>query len=169
MRIVVGLSLLVGFLFVVGCQADTLNVAVPSEPVSSPIPDTSDQEIATPDRMDPTMTKMPERIPPTEAITPVTGEVPAELLDSIVKDLSERIGAPRERIAVVHDQQIVWNDGSLGCAMPGEFYTQALVDGYWVMLELDGIKYDYRAAATGYFFLCERGIPPASPPATPSS
>lgn len=169
MRTVVGLSLLVGFLFVAGCQADTLIVTVPPEPVSSPVPSGSDQEKATPDRMGPTMTKMPDRIPPTEAITPVTGEAPAELLDSIVNDLSERIGAPRERITVVHDQQIIWNDGSLGCPKPGEFYTQALVEGYWIMLELDGIKYDYRASAAGYFFLCEKGNPPASPPATPGS
>jgi hypothetical protein len=157
--------------FLVGCQTGS-GLADPGEadstPLSTPIPDTSNQQIATPDRMDPSMAKTPERVPPTQAVTPITGEVPAELVETIVADLSERIGAPRERIIVIHDQEVIWNDGSLGCPRPGEFYTQALVNGYWVLLEVDGARYDYRATATGYFFLCERGIPPG-PPATPSS
>jgi hypothetical protein len=118
--------------------------------------------------MDPTMTKMPERIPPTEVTTPVTGEVPGEILDLIKKDLSERTGAPPEGIVVIQDQEIVWNDGSLGCPQPGEFYTQALVNGYWVILEFEGQKYDYRASDKGYFFLCE-GFHPNLPSGTPSS
>jgi hypothetical protein len=34
-------------------------------------------------------------------------------------------------------------------------YTQALVDGYWVVLAVGEQEYDYRASDTGYFFLCE--------------
>jgi hypothetical protein len=119
--------------------------------------------------MNETMTKMPERVPPTEEITPVTGEVPIELLDSILRDLAGQTGAALEKITVIQAQAMVWNDGSLGCAKPGEFYTQALVNGYWIILEVDGQKYDYRAADTGYFFLCENSLPPISSPATPSS
>ncbi len=35
---------------------------------------------------------------------------------------------------------------------------QAPVQGYWVVLEVGGESYDYRAADTGYFALCEGGI-----------
>ncbi|WKZ46018.1 MAG: hypothetical protein QY306_09360 [Anaerolineales bacterium] len=168
MRINIGLSIILGIFVAAGCQSAAPAVAnIPEadpSPVNTPLPDTA----VTPDRTDPNMAKTPERIPPTEVITPITGEVPADLLDSIVKDLSERTGAPREKIAVIQDQEIVWNDGSLGCAQPGEFYTQALVQGYWVILELDGMKYDYRVAASGRFFICAQGIPPGRP-ATPES
>jgi hypothetical protein len=115
------------------------------------------------------MTKLPERVPPTAATTPVTGEVPAQLLDAILKDLAGRSDATADSIAVTQAQAVIWNDGSLGCATPGEVYTQAIVKGYWVILEVAGRKYDYRVAESGYFFLCERGFRPSPPAGTPSS
>jgi hypothetical protein len=127
------------------------------------------QEIATPDRTSKIMTKMPERVPPTEGISPITGEVPAELLDTILKDLSDRIHLTRENIIVIQDQAIVWNDGSLGCPQPGVFYTQAQVNGYWVILEAEGKRYDYHATDRGYFFLCNNGFLPIPPRSTPGS
>jgi hypothetical protein len=39
-----------------------------------------------------------------------------------------------------------------------------LINGYWVVLEVDGIEYDYRANDAGYFSLCEgKGVPPMPP------
>lgn len=140
-----------------------------STPPSIETPTPGLQEIATPDRTDKIMTKMPERVPPTEAISPITGEVPAELLDTILKDLSERIHVTRESIIVIQDQAIVWNDGSLGCPQPGVFYTQAQVNGYWVILEAEGKRYDYHATDRGYFFLCNNGFLPIPPRSTPGS
>ncbi|RIK29160.1 MAG: hypothetical protein DCC56_13735 [Anaerolineae bacterium] len=90
------------------------------------------------------------------------------MLETIVNDLAKRTGAPPNQIVVIQDQDVVWNDGSLGCPKRGEFYTQALVNGYWVILEVDGARYDYRVAATGYFFICEGGLPPGVPN-TPNS
>ena len=127
------------------------------------------QEIATPDRSDKIMTKMPELVPPTEVLSLITGEVPAELLDTILKDLSERLHVNRENIIVLQDQAVVWNDGSLGCPQPGVFYTQAQVNGYWVILEAEGKRYDYHATDTGYFFLCDNGSLPVPSQGTPGS
>lgn len=173
MRILVSLITLLGVIGSMGCQPHPIGAGVPSEPNSSPavtrLPDSPTQAKDTPDRTDETVTKVPERVPTTEATTPVTGEVPAELLDPILKDLAERTGAAPEKISVIQAQAIVWNDGSLGCPQPGVMYTQALVNGFWVILEVGEQKYDYRAAETGYFFLCERGLPPISPPGTPDS
>jgi hypothetical protein len=115
------------------------------------------------------MTKMPERVPPTEVTTPVTGEVPTELLNAILSELAKRMGVMPEKIVVIQAQAIVWNDGSLGCPQPGVMYTQALVKGYWVILEVDETKFDYRVTDTGYFFLCENGLSPIPPPSTPNS
>ena len=159
-------------LLLMGCSQ-----VIPATPGSQASPSSSTQQvsasptlgIATPDRFTQSTTKNPERVPPTESSDPVTGEVPDQLLDEILRDMIERTGAARDKIAVIRAQATVWNDGSLGCPQPGVFYTQAMVNGYWVVLEVDGQKYDYRAADTGYFFLCGDGIPPISPPSTPTS
>jgi len=91
-----------------------------------------------------------------EAESPVTGEVPPKILQAIREDLGKRLRiddpqAPR----LVRAQSVTWGDGSLGCPQPGQYYTQALVPGYWVVLEYEGRAYDYRASERGYFSLCE--------------
>lgn len=120
----------------------------------------------TPDRT--IATKLPERVSP-EPGQPVTGEAPPDLLDVILDDLAHKTGAPKTSIQVVRSEAVVWNDGSLGCPQPDVAYTQALVEGYWVVLALDGREYDYRAGEGGYFLQCEAGLPPAPPVSTPSS
>jgi hypothetical protein len=87
--------------------------------------------------------------------------VPASLQEEIVQDLSQRLNIAPERIEIVKSEQVVWNDGSLGCPQPGMFYTQALVNGYWLILEVDHVPYDYRASDRGFFFYCERPSSPA--------
>jgi len=103
-------------------------------------------------------------IKPLETISPtqpalVVGEVPDDLLNSVIDDLAHRTGIDRQSIEVVGAQAVVWNDGSLGCAKPGEMYTQAPVDGYRVILRADSKNYDYRLSDTGFFFLCEQTLP----------
>lgn len=173
MRILVSLVVLLGVIVSTGCQPNPLASKLPSELNSSPtvtrLTASQTQTMGTPDRINNIVPKIPERIPPTEAITPVNGEVPTELLDSILKDLSGRTGAALDKIYVFQAQAIVWNDGSLGCPQPGVMYTQALVNGYRVILEIRAQKYDYHAAETGYFILCERGLPLISPTPTPNS
>jgi hypothetical protein len=100
----------------------------------------------------------PERVP--EETPLVTGEVPEEVLNPIMADVAERAGAEPAEIEVVRGQSVTWNDGSLGCPKPGMFYTQALVDGYWVVLSYQGQEFDYRVNEGGAFFLCEEPTPP---------
>jgi hypothetical protein len=95
--------------------------------------------------------------------SPVIGEVPADLLEEIIADVMQRTGAARSAVRVLQAEQVVWPDGSLGCPQPGQMYTQALVDGYQVVLEQDGERFDYRVAGTGYFFLCESNLNLATP------
>ena len=106
----------------------------------------------------------------TPEVEPVVGEVPEEILVEIVADLVERTGAAREDVRVVKAEAVVWNDGALGCPKPGEFYIQMLINGYWVVLEIEGTAYDYRVSDKGYFTLCEgRGGLPISPPGNPET
>jgi hypothetical protein len=118
-----------------------------------------------PSREFPTV-KAPELVPvdPGELITPVTGEAPASLLEDIRADLAQRSGANQEDMLVIRDQAVTWSDGSLGCPQPGMMYTQALVPGYWVVLQVGDQEYDYRASERGHFVLCEGGGLPFTQP-----
>jgi hypothetical protein len=172
----ISLIVLVMLVLISGCQTNS-SAGTPPENIASPAvslqnttaPDTGGQKIATPDRISEAMKKTPERVPTTEATTPITGEVAAKFLDPILKDLAERTSKAPDKISVIQAQEVVWNDGSLGCPQPGVIYTQALVHGYWVILEVEGQKFDYRATDKGYFFLCENGFRPVFPTDTPSS
>lgn len=100
----------------------------------------------------------PTSLPPIEPI--VTGEVPAELMDAILSDAASR-STTRAAISVIRAQAVTWSDGSLGCPAKGMSYTQALVDGYWVVLDAGGQQLDYRASKSGSFKFCATGgLPP---------
>lgn len=103
--------------------------------------------------------KLPERAPQLEEAE-ITGEVPEDILDAILDDLTKRAGADPNAAQQQRTEALVWPDGSLGCPKPGEVYTQAPVNGYRVVLEYNGKRYDYRATQRGYFFLCEGSLTP---------
>lgn len=81
--------------------------------------------------------------------------IPDEVWGAIVTDLAERLGAPDPEPAVMSAAATTWNDGSLGCPEAGQVYTQALVDGYQVVLEVDGERFDYRVGRGTDVRLCE--------------
>ena len=97
-----------------------------------------------------------ERVQPTESNS-IMGDVPAKILDEIIADLLKRTGADLRDIKVIRSEAVAWNDGALGCPKPGEFYIQVLINGYWVVLQVEGVEYDYRVSDAGYFSLCEAG------------
>ena len=101
----------------------------------------------------------PVRIVPQSDAPAVTGEVPDALLDSIMADLEGRTGADRSQFTLIRAESVIWNDGALGCPEPGQMYTQAVIDGYHVVIEYDGESNDYRATETGYFKLCKGYTP----------
>ena len=106
---------------------------------------------------------LPERVP--EARAPVTGEAPADLVARVREDVIRRTGADPATITLVRDESVDWSDGSLGCPRPGEFYTQAIVPGYWIVFDVAGRPFDYRTDRRGNFQLCEarRAAAPATP------
>ena len=100
----------------------------------------------------------PEEQRPTSA-TRVSGAIPEPLLKSVRAELAARLEVDEAEITVREQQAVTWNDGSLGCPKPGYSYTQALVDGYRIILEHSGRTYAYHTNDRGYFLLCEN--PPA--------
>lgn len=126
-------------------------------PVPSPTITESIQNL----RLTPAATPQVEIVPTLEDSKAVIGEVPEEIMTAVLEDLSTTQGVLRDAMTVTRAEGIIWNDGSLGCPQPGEFYTQAPVNGYWIVLEANGRTYDYHAAENGYFFLCPNNLPPA--------
>jgi hypothetical protein len=99
---------------------------------------------------------------PTGANSSVKGEVPQGILDPILKEAAVLAKVAREQLVIVRAESAVWNDGSLGCPEPGMMYTQALVNGYWIVINAAGREYDFRVGSGGSFRLCPagRGHPP---------
>jgi hypothetical protein len=85
--------------------------------------------------------------------------IPDDPWHAVLADLEERIGSPVTDVSVVSAEAKTWNDGSLGCPIPGQMYTQALVDGYQVVVEVNGERYDYRIGSGTDVRLCENGPP----------
>jgi hypothetical protein len=65
----------------------------------------------------------------------VKGQVPQTILESILKEAAALAKVARDKLVIVRAESVVWNDGSLGCPEPGMMYTQALVNGYWVVID----------------------------------
>jgi hypothetical protein len=99
--------------------------------------------------------RLPGERVPKEPRTSTTGEVPQHILLEILEDAGRRTGEEVGTASIVRAESVVWSDGSLGCPQPDVLYTQALVPGYHVILDVDGVSLDYRVAANGRFRLCE--------------
>lgn len=91
---------------------------------------------------------------PSSETPPLNSAVPDAVLQPILADLSRRLGVDSSTFVVTKAESVVWGDGSLGCPEPGMMYTQALVNGYWVIIDANGQSYDYRASQGGDFRLC---------------
>jgi hypothetical protein len=91
--------------------------------------------------------------------------MPRGILDRILNEAAALANVAREQLVIVRAEPVVWNDGSLGCPEPGMSYTQALVNGYWVVIDAAGQRYDFRVGGGGSFRLCPpgRGHPPLQP------
>jgi hypothetical protein len=88
-----------------------------------------------------------------EALEPRVQEAIAQLLDG---------GVERDAITLVVAEPVVWSDGSLGCPEPGMMYTQALVEGYRIVLEVDGEEVAFHGAGNQPPFRCDGPVEPVS-------
>ena len=155
--------------FLAACASGEAAVLTPPGTEQLP-PETSptDQSIPAAPAVDPTVTQgFPKStlIPtldfpgPVEPVGPVqvtlrAGEVPAELIEKMQADLAKRLGVELSDVQVVKAQAVIWNDSSFGCPQPEGVYTEALVNGYWVIFRVGAVQYDYRASDEGIFILC---------------
>jgi len=71
-------------------------------------------------------------------------------------DLAQQLSIDAAEIGLVEYQAVTWRDGSLGCPRPGMAYTQALVEGYRIQLQVKSTQYDYHGAAGRDPFYCPK-------------
>lgn len=82
-----------------------------------------------------------------------SNDIQQTIVQKAQSDLSERLkNADSEVVSI---EKVVWSDGSMGCPKPGMSYTQALVEGYKVVLMSNGKQYVYHGNNRGYVFLCD--------------
>lgn len=90
----------------------------------------------------------------------MNGQISQQMLDELLQFASDETGVPVDEISVVTAESVTWSDGSLGCPEPGMGYTQALVPGYRVVLDVAGEEIHYHAGSDGEFFACDDPQPP---------
>lgn len=124
-----------------------LTACAPGAPMTGPTPAASS---AASSSRPPFQTGTPGATAPTGTPT----EVPAARWEAILTDLAARgVTATPELVSA---EAVTFSDGSLGCASPGQSYTQALVDGMRVVVTADGRRFDYRFGAGTNPTLCAR-------------
>jgi hypothetical protein len=149
-------------LMLAGCNAAAPPTAPPASPASivpTAVPATAVPPTATPA---PIVTAAPTA---TSQLPDLGGEVPDKLLVDILDQVAAATGLAMADIVVQRAEAVTWSDGSLGCPEPGMMYTQALVDGFWVVIEAGGDTYDFHASQSGQIVLCPEGR--SNPPIEP--
>lgn len=86
------------------------------------------------------------------AALPPRGQVPIEVRDRVIADLSARTGRDAAavtgyyRITELRSQAMVWPDSRLGCDDKAAPAPDAPVSGYWLVVQIGANTYDYRIA-----------------------
>ena len=150
-------SVAVLLLLLAACGASD-DAGAPGDTTSSDVPV---EQPATTRAEEPTTVppQVPERFEdprPTAGGQVQSGEVPEQLTATIMADAAVQAPVDASDLNVLLAEFVIWSDGSLGCPQPGMVYTQALVEGYRVVLGFDGQTLDYRVNQNGAFIICDQ-------------
>lgn len=77
-------------------------------------------------------------------------------------DAAERLDVAEEQVELVTFEMVTWPDGAMGCPEPERMYTQALVEGYRIVVAAQGTELTYHGATGDDPFLCEDPQAPVS-------
>lgn len=75
--------------------------------------------------------------------------VPAQVIDAVRQDLSNRTRIAANKFKMVKASQKTWSDGCLELAQPDELCTQALVEGWQIVMSYGDRSWIYRTDAQG--------------------
>jgi hypothetical protein len=102
-----------------------------------------------------------EGVSPAKSAQPSNPRSGEDLLQRLGRDLAQRLGVTPPALQVLSVESVVWDDGSLGCPQPDQFYTSAQVPGMRVLFAHEGKTYQYHASERGHFVYCPNPAVPA--------
>jgi hypothetical protein len=93
-----------------------------------------------------------------------TAVVAANLLEEVNEAIASLVAAGHstDDLTVLRAEAVTWSDASLGCPKPGRVYTQALVEGYRIIVDTPDGEKAFHAATGEPPALCTTPKPPAS-------
>jgi hypothetical protein len=83
------------------------------------------------------------------------------LAEQVAADAAAEEGVDVEAVRIVTAEHVTWPDGALGCPEDDGMYTQALVEGYRIVVEVDGQEHHYHGGAGQGPFRCDDPQEPA--------
>jgi len=78
------------------------------------------------------------------------------LIENAKEDLAQRLSISTSQIDLVEAEEVVWPDSSLGCPQPGMKYRQVPEDGALIVLQAQGVEFEYHSGGGRGLFLCEK-------------
>jgi len=87
-----------------------------------------------------------------------------KLIEMAKEDLAQRLNISISQIILMEANAVVWPDASLGCPQPGMAYKQVSEDGVLIILQVEGINYEYHNGGSRGLFLCEKALKDSTPP-----
>ena len=81
---------------------------------------------------------------------------PNEQIEISKKDLAQRLDVPADSVVLSGARRVTWRSGALGCPEPGMSYTEALVPGTVIYLQVDNMIHAYHAKFGSKPFYCPR-------------
>jgi hypothetical protein len=110
---------------------------------------------------------MTPQVMPSPGIPDATASIQASpLWQAVASDLSAYLDVPVESIQLVSAEAVSWPNGGLGCPVVGMAYTDMVVDGYLLLIMVDGNTYTYHTSGLNSFVHCLNGEPVSSGSAT---
>lgn len=85
-----------------------------------------------------------------------------EDVQTAIADEAERSSVSPEEVTIAGYADVTWPNGAIGCETEGMMYTQALVPGHLLILEVAGEYLNYHAAQGKPFAYCAQPSPPTS-------
>lgn len=108
-----------------------------------PVPAHSPDPIPTASAPKPSASERFQTAPPLPQPSGQPVDLPRDRLDAIRSDLRDQ-GINTDSLRIISAETVTWNDGAWGCPAPGRIYSQAVEQGYAVVVDVAGAKYDYR-------------------------
>jgi len=83
------------------------------------------------------------------AVVLAPGELSASVEDAVVAQLTQNLGLDKKDISVVSSEEVEFSDACMDIAMPDVMCAQVITPGKIIVLEADGVQYEYHTSADG--------------------